>query len=160
MRCIECVMLVQFMDIGQALFECLKAVMLNLKKKLSGWISHIGSTTYLMAIQLSAIQPDICGCNIWLYIQLWLYTLPNFSGFQLTLQPDISGYLYRQICMAIQPKTFFEFLADNIIRYTWLYSQMYLAMQLSATKLHMSHLLLLGKFEYGGGPIFKVVLEC
>ena len=23
-----------------------------------------------------------------------------------------------------------------------------------------SHLLLLGKFEYGGGPIFKVVLEC
>ena len=26
--------------------------------------------------------------------------------------------------------------------------------------LHMSHLLLLGKFEYTGGPIFKVVLEC
>ena len=26
--------------------------------------------------------------------------------------------------------------------------------------LHMSQLLLLGKFEYGGGPIFKVVLEC
>ena len=26
--------------------------------------------------------------------------------------------------------------------------------------LHMSHLLLLGKFEYSGGPIFKVVLEC
>ena len=26
--------------------------------------------------------------------------------------------------------------------------------------LFMSHLLLLGKFEYGGGPIFKVVLEC
>ena len=24
----------------------------------------------------------------------------------------------------------------------------------------MSHLLLLGKFEYTGGPIFKVVLEC
>ena len=24
----------------------------------------------------------------------------------------------------------------------------------------MSHLLLLGKFEYSGGPIFKVVLEC
>ena len=23
-----------------------------------------------------------------------------------------------------------------------------------------SHLLLLGKFEYGGGPIFKVVIEC
>ena len=23
-----------------------------------------------------------------------------------------------------------------------------------------SQLLLLGKFEYGGGPIFKVVLEC
>ena len=27
-------------------------------------------------------------------------------------------------------------------------------------KSNMSHLLLLGKFEYGGGPIFKVVLEC
>ena len=27
-------------------------------------------------------------------------------------------------------------------------------------KHHMSQLLLLGKFEYGGGPIFKVVLEC
>ena len=27
-------------------------------------------------------------------------------------------------------------------------------------KVGMSHLLLLGKFEYGGGPIFKVVLEC
>ena len=25
---------------------------------------------------------------------------------------------------------------------------------------YMSHLLLLGKFEYTGGPIFKVVLEC
>ena len=25
---------------------------------------------------------------------------------------------------------------------------------------HMTQLLLLGKFEYGGGPIFKVVLEC
>ena len=25
---------------------------------------------------------------------------------------------------------------------------------------YMSHLLLLGKFEYSGGPIFKVVLEC
>ena len=27
-------------------------------------------------------------------------------------------------------------------------------------QLNMSHLLLLGKFEYTGGPIFKVVLEC
>ena len=27
-------------------------------------------------------------------------------------------------------------------------------------KEYMSHLLLLGKFEYTGGPIFKVVLEC
>ena len=27
-------------------------------------------------------------------------------------------------------------------------------------KMDMSQLLLLGKFEYGGGPIFKVVLEC
>ena len=26
--------------------------------------------------------------------------------------------------------------------------------------LYMSQLLLLGKFEYGKGPIFKVVLEC
>ena len=26
--------------------------------------------------------------------------------------------------------------------------------------LHMTQLLLLGKFEYTGGPIFKVVLEC
>ena len=25
---------------------------------------------------------------------------------------------------------------------------------------YMTQLLLLGKFEYGGGPIFKVVLEC
>ena len=25
---------------------------------------------------------------------------------------------------------------------------------------HMSQLLLLGKVEYGGGPIFEVVLEC
>ena len=34
--------------------------------------------------------------------------------------------------------------------------------QLKETKkiYDMSHLLLLGKFEYGGGPIFKVVLEC
>ena len=27
-------------------------------------------------------------------------------------------------------------------------------------RVHMSQLLLLGKVEYGGGPIFKVVLEC
>ena len=25
---------------------------------------------------------------------------------------------------------------------------------------YMSHSQMLGKFEYGGGPIFKVVLEC
>ena len=25
---------------------------------------------------------------------------------------------------------------------------------------HMSHSQMLGKVEYGGGPIFKVVLEC
>ena len=30
----------------------------------------------------------------------------------------------------------------------------------NTTWLYMSQLLLLGKFEYGGGPIFKVVLEC
>ena len=28
------------------------------------------------------------------------------------------------------------------------------------SQFYMSHLLLLGKFEYTGGPIFKVVLEC
>ena len=27
-------------------------------------------------------------------------------------------------------------------------------------RVNMSQLLLLGKVEYGGGPIFKVVLEC
>ena len=32
--------------------------------------------------------------------------------------------------------------------------------EISLVELDMSHLLLLGKFEYGGGPIFKVVLEC
>ena len=32
--------------------------------------------------------------------------------------------------------------------------------QTKVSYLHMSHLLLLGKFEYNGGPIFKVVLEC
>ena len=30
----------------------------------------------------------------------------------------------------------------------------------AAFKLYMTQLLLLGKFEYTGGPIFKVVLEC
>ena len=30
----------------------------------------------------------------------------------------------------------------------------------NTTQVNMSHLLLLGKFEYGGGSIFKVVLEC
>ena len=32
--------------------------------------------------------------------------------------------------------------------------------KLLTAKVSMSHLLLLGKFEYTGGPIFKVVLEC
>ena len=27
-------------------------------------------------------------------------------------------------------------------------------------EIYMSHSQMLGKFEYGGGPIFKVVLEC
>ena len=27
-------------------------------------------------------------------------------------------------------------------------------------EMNMTQLLLLGKYEYGGGPIFKVVLEC
>ena len=31
---------------------------------------------------------------------------------------------------------------------------------MTKSMIDMSHLLLLGKFEYGGGPIFKVVLEC
>ena len=26
--------------------------------------------------------------------------------------------------------------------------------------IYMSHSQMLGKFEYGGGPIFKVVIEC
>ena len=33
-------------------------------------------------------------------------------------------------------------------------------LKIYSRKHDMSHLLLLGKFEYGGGPIFKVVLEC
>ena len=32
--------------------------------------------------------------------------------------------------------------------------------QTTAQAADMTQLLLLGKFEYGGGPIFKVVLEC
>ena len=32
--------------------------------------------------------------------------------------------------------------------------------KVSSTGMYMTQLLLLGKFEYGGGPIFKVVLEC
>ena len=35
-----------------------------------------------------------------------------------------------------------------------------LSVQMFFAFLDMSQLLLLGKFEYGGGPIFKVVLEC
>ena len=33
-------------------------------------------------------------------------------------------------------------------------------LETSDFELHMTQLLLLGKFEYTGGPIFKVVLEC
>ena len=33
-------------------------------------------------------------------------------------------------------------------------------LKIYSRKHDMSHLLLLGKFKYGGGPIFKVVLEC
>ena len=36
-------------------------------------------------------------------------------------------------------------------------TSLYITLFLSLNK---SHLLLLGKFEYSGGPIFKVVLEC
>ena len=36
-------------------------------------------------------------------------------------------------------------------------TSLYITLSLSLNK---SHLLLLGKFEYSGGPIFKVVLEC
>ena len=35
-----------------------------------------------------------------------------------------------------------------------------LKVSLGITILYMTQLLLLGKFEYTGGPIFKVVLEC
>ena len=38
-----------------------------------------------------------------------------------------------------------------------IHSEVFLLMCLM---MDMSQLLLLGKFEYGGGPIFKVVLEC
>ena len=34
------------------------------------------------------------------------------------------------------------------------------ASAVSASDIDMTQLLLLGKFEYTGGPIFKVVLEC
>ena len=33
-------------------------------------------------------------------------------------------------------------------------------MNMSKDKADMSHSQMLGKFEYGGGPIFKVVIEC
>ena len=36
----------------------------------------------------------------------------------------------------------------------------YLSALESMFSLNMSHSQMLGKFEYGGGPIFKVVLEC
>ena len=32
--------------------------------------------------------------------------------------------------------------------------------EINKLQLNTTQLLLLGKFEYGGGPIFKVVLEC
>ena len=41
-----------------------------------------------------------------------------------------------------------------------LISAILIIMFVSEEKIRMSHLLLLGKFEYGGGPFFKVVLEC
>ena len=37
---------------------------------------------------------------------------------------------------------------------------MVMRMMTTAVMIDMTHLLLLGKFEYTGGPIFKVVLEC
>ena len=44
----------------------------------------------------------------------------------------------------------------NLLKIEWID----LNMQTMQTVQTMSHLLLLGKFEYTGGPIFKVVLEC
>ena len=37
---------------------------------------------------------------------------------------------------------------------------MLIMMRYVAINTSMSHSQMLGKFEYGGGPIFKVVLEC
>ena len=47
------------------------------------------------------------------------------------------------------------FWGDGLIKYTSLTS-----IRFKLFYIHMTQLLLLGKFEYTGGPIFKVVLEC
>ena len=36
----------------------------------------------------------------------------------------------------------------------------YVTSNFESEQMHKSHSQMLGKFEYGGGPIFKVVLEC
>ena len=55
--------------------------------------------------------------------------------------------------------TWSDFLERNLCRLFCALSHIVLpaAMKL---RTYMGQLLLLGKFEYGGGPIFKVVLEC
>ena len=47
-------------------------------------------------------------------------------------------------------------ISNGLVR-NWKYLENY---DFPFKNLNMSQLLLLGKFEYGGGPIFKVVLEC
>ena len=49
---------------------------------------------------------------------------------------------------------------DEIQAYFWVVLEQSREQLCLKYKPYMSHLLLLGKFECGGGPIFKVVLEC
>ena len=76
----------------------------HLKMKRKYVSCDIGSTSYFLAIQLSAIQPYICGYiaksyiarNIWLHSQVYLAI--EFSA----IQPDISGCIARHTYLAIQ----------------------------------------------------------
>ena len=56
-----------------------------------------------------------------------------------------------------QPKDLSRKLILGAISYG---GSVYITQGQKVTNLNMTQLLLLGKFEYGGGPIFKVVLEC
>ena len=50
-----------------------------------------------------------------------------------------------------------EYIPDNC---HFFYTDTIFGAEILHPNARMSQLLLLGKFEYGGGPIFKVVLEC